>query len=192
MSIHLRFDYDESVFRFIFRIDGAPVVDRRADAVQGHQHAVVLRDAGDASVTIFNSFPNSVWERTFRETPFRVSASRDTGRRETEFPGLSSQTEFGNQGTNRHTIYLRIFPCLISCKLRWGSPLSIWRRPPTTPTGSCSCAIAASRSCSSKRRRPPAARIPPSPSCKPPTTPAPAARPSTSPAADRGPRPTPT
>jgi HK97 family phage major capsid protein len=24
MSIHLRFDYDESVFRFIFRIDGQP------------------------------------------------------------------------------------------------------------------------------------------------------------------------
>jgi hypothetical protein len=24
MSIHLRFDYDESVFRFIFRLDGAP------------------------------------------------------------------------------------------------------------------------------------------------------------------------
>src|SRR5436305_1762692 len=24
LSIHLRFDYDESVFRFIFRIDGAP------------------------------------------------------------------------------------------------------------------------------------------------------------------------
>jgi hypothetical protein len=47
---------------------------------------------GPAAGVAFTWFPNSVWEPT-AETPFRIG----TLTAETEFPGLRSQTEFGNE-----------------------------------------------------------------------------------------------
>ena len=46
--MHVRFDYDESTFRFIFRVDGQPWWSAPLTPYKGSSTQIVFRGAADA------------------------------------------------------------------------------------------------------------------------------------------------